>query len=280
MKVFLGGTVNGSKWRNPVKEKLTIDYFDPVVEDWTDAAYERELSERRYCNYVLYVLTPKMTGYYAVAEVTDDSYHRPDRTIYCYLPTDGGESFTPDQIKEFEYLGKTVVKNGGVWLTSLDEIVSFLNSAKRSKSLEQTTHYDAFISYGRQESQHFADSISNGLTNQGFNVFRDLNDIPLIVESEEFILKNILHSDNFIYIISPNTVRSEYCNKELGFAIKYNKRIIPIVHNKLGKDIQYLDDIIAKKQIIEIKDPLQHITEVIEEITKVLQTDSEYIIAL
>lgn len=39
MKVFLGGTVNGSKWRTIVKEQLNIDYFDPVVEDWTDAAY-------------------------------------------------------------------------------------------------------------------------------------------------------------------------------------------------------------------------------------------------
>ena len=51
MKVFLGGTVNGSKWRTVVKEKLAIDYFDPVVKDWNDAAYERELSERRFCNY-------------------------------------------------------------------------------------------------------------------------------------------------------------------------------------------------------------------------------------
>ncbi|NOQ71131.1 MAG: TIR domain-containing protein [Crocinitomix sp.] len=277
MKVFLGGTVNGSKWRSLVKEKLTINYFDPVVSNWTDAAYERELSERRYCDYVLYVLTPKMTGFYAVAEVTDDSYHRPDRTIYCYLPTDGGDKFTKEQIEEFEYLGKTVTSNGGIWLSSLEEVITFLNSAKTSKSLEQSTHYDAFISYGRQESQHFADSISNGLNNQGFSVFRDLNEIPLIVESEEFILKSILHSDNFIYIISPNTVRSEYCNKELGFAIKYNKRIIPVVHNRLGKDIQYLDDIVAKKQIIEIRKAHEHLDEVISEIKKVLETDREYL---
>lgn len=38
MKVFLGGTVNGSKWRDVMKEKLIIDYFDPVVDDWNDAA--------------------------------------------------------------------------------------------------------------------------------------------------------------------------------------------------------------------------------------------------
>ena len=44
-KVFLGGTVNGSKWRSRFKEELMIDYFDPVVDDWNEAAYERELSE-------------------------------------------------------------------------------------------------------------------------------------------------------------------------------------------------------------------------------------------
>jgi hypothetical protein len=277
MKVFLGGTVNGSKWRNKLKEELTIDYFDPVVDDWTDAAYERELSERRYCNYVLYVLTPKMTGFYAVAEVTDDSYHRPDRTIYCYLTEDGGEKFSKEQIAEFEFLGEKVIENGGVWLRGLNEVIRFLNSAITPESLKQNTHYDAFISYGRRESQHFADSISNGLNNEGFIVFRDLNDIPLIVESEEYVLMSILHSDNFIYVISPNSIRSEYCKKELEFAIKFNKRIIPVFHNQLGRDIQYLDDIIAKKQIIDIKEPHRHIHEVISEIIKVLEADKEYV---
>ena len=38
MRVFLGGTCGGSTWRNqiiPMLEKAGINYFDPVVSDWT-----------------------------------------------------------------------------------------------------------------------------------------------------------------------------------------------------------------------------------------------------
>ncbi len=32
MKVFLGGTVSDSKWRDYLIPKLEIEYFNPVVE--------------------------------------------------------------------------------------------------------------------------------------------------------------------------------------------------------------------------------------------------------
>ena len=36
MKVFLGGTVADSKWREYIMPKLEIEYFNPVVDDWTE----------------------------------------------------------------------------------------------------------------------------------------------------------------------------------------------------------------------------------------------------
>ena len=277
MKVFLGGTVNGSKWRSVVKEQLKVDYFDPVVKDWNDAAYERELSERRFCDYLLYVLTPKMTGYYAVAEVTDDSYHRPDRTIYCYLPNDEGDNFTEEQIVEFERLGRVVKENGGIWLKNLDEVIAFLNSSEKKKYEIGEESFDAFVSFGRRESNEIAHAITNRLGEKGLKLSIDLSEIPVIIENEEYIYSNILRSDNFIYIISPNSVRSEYCKKELEFAIKFNKRIIPVLHKKLGKDIVHLDDIVAKKNIIEIKNPEKEVVQISEEVLKVVEIDKDYV---
>ena len=67
MKVFLGGTVNHSTWRNYIIPRLNIAYFNPVVAEWTEEALERELYERRHCNFCLYVITPKMSGFYALA---------------------------------------------------------------------------------------------------------------------------------------------------------------------------------------------------------------------
>ena len=72
-KVFLGGTCNDSRWREELIEKLKIDYFNPVVENWDRRAQAIELHERNICDFCLYVITPKMTGVYSIAELIDDS---------------------------------------------------------------------------------------------------------------------------------------------------------------------------------------------------------------
>ena len=62
MKVFLGGTCNESTWRDDLIKKLEIDYFNPVVEDWTEECMAEEIRQRESCDYCLYVITPRMTG--------------------------------------------------------------------------------------------------------------------------------------------------------------------------------------------------------------------------
>ena len=41
-KVFLGGTCNESTWRVELIPLLKIDYFNPVVEDWTPECQAEE----------------------------------------------------------------------------------------------------------------------------------------------------------------------------------------------------------------------------------------------
>ena len=57
----------------------------------------------------------------------------------------------------------------------------------------------------------------------------DQNDIPLGVDFQEQINNGIEKSHNFIFIITPHSVNSPYCAKEIALAVKYNKRIIPIM---------------------------------------------------
>ena len=94
IKVFLGGTCNESKWREMLISRLKIDYFNPVVDDWTPECMEEELKQRKLCDYVLYVITPLMTGVYSIAEVIDDSNKQPEKTIFCYLPVDKEKFFS------------------------------------------------------------------------------------------------------------------------------------------------------------------------------------------
>ena len=134
-KVFLGGTCNESLWREELIKKLEIDYFNPVVDDWTEECYLEELRQREICDYCLYVITPLMTGVYSIAEVVDDSNKRPEKTIFCYLNSDKykgtvNKTFSKAQIKSLDKVGVMVEKNGGKYFTSLDQVADFLNGVE------------------------------------------------------------------------------------------------------------------------------------------------------
>lgn len=127
IKVFLGGTCNDSTWRDRLIPKLKIDYFNPVVDDWTPAHQEEEVKQRMECDYCLYVITPLMTGVYAIAEVVDDSNKRPEKTILCVLQSDDNKKFTKPQIKSLNQVEDMVKQNGATICRSLDEVAKVLN---------------------------------------------------------------------------------------------------------------------------------------------------------
>lgn len=127
MKVFLGGTCNESKWRDDLIEALKIDYFNPVVEDWTPDCQQEEILQRHHCDYCLYVITPKMTGVYSIAEVIDDSNKRPEKTLFCFADNDGEHNFTTAQIKSLVQVNEMVKNNGGRVFGNLLSVATFLN---------------------------------------------------------------------------------------------------------------------------------------------------------
>ena len=127
-KVFLGGTCNESTWRDELIELLSIDYFNPVVDDWTEECYQEELKQRKICDYVLYVITPKMSGVYSIAEVVQDSNKKSGKTIFCVLSTDNGTSFDKGQLKSLEAVSKMVASNGANVFSDLKSVAEFLNS--------------------------------------------------------------------------------------------------------------------------------------------------------
>ena len=127
--VFLGGTCNESTWRDELIPKLNgINAYNPVVPDWTPECQAEEIRQREICDYCLYVITPKMTGVYSVAEAVDDSNKRPVKTLFAVLEWDGHEAFTAGQLKSLGQVGKMVEANGGRWLKSLEAVAAFLNS--------------------------------------------------------------------------------------------------------------------------------------------------------
>jgi hypothetical protein len=111
-KVFLGGTCNESKWRELLIPMLKIDYFNPVVEDWTEECQAEEIRQRAKCDFSLYVITPKMAGVYAIAEAVQDSCRRPEKTLFCILPEDDGVEFNVGQLRSFMAVFDLIELNG------------------------------------------------------------------------------------------------------------------------------------------------------------------------
>lgn len=89
--------------------------------------------------------------------------------------------------------------------------------------------YDAFISYGRADSQAFVVQLYERLTKLGYRIWCDFNDIPLAVDFQNQIDDGITKSHNFLFVISPHSVNSVYCGKEIELAVQQQKRIIPIL---------------------------------------------------
>ncbi|MBD2113160.1 MULTISPECIES: CHASE2 domain-containing protein [Cyanophyceae] len=89
---------------------------------------------------------------------------------------------------------------------------------------------DAFISYGRPDSKDFAVALCQRLIDLGYRVWLDQTDIPFAVNYQTHIDRSIEKSHNLIFIISPHSVNSPYCTEEIEQALRYNKRIIPLMH--------------------------------------------------
>lgn len=116
MKVFLGGTCNESTWRNRMMIYLYdegIEYFNPVVPDWAETCMAQEIQEREACDFVLYTITPKMTGVYSIAEVVDDSNKRPGKTVLVLLRDNESLRFGKGQWRSLGAVAKMVTRNGG-----------------------------------------------------------------------------------------------------------------------------------------------------------------------
>lgn len=133
MKIFLGGTCNGSKWRETLIPLLNIEYFNPVVSNWTSECKTEEIKQRKECDLCLYVITPKMNGVYSIAEVIDDSNKRPTKTIFLPLESDGNHTFNFHQWESILSVSKMVETNGGKVFYTFEYLIDYIISMATKK---------------------------------------------------------------------------------------------------------------------------------------------------
>lgn len=134
MKVFLGGTGNESAWREdliPLLVQNNLDFFNPIVDGWDEAAQEEEIYEREHCEVCLYTITPKMSGVYSIAEVVEDAIKRPRKTILNVLSVDGNYKFSGGQLRSLIQVGKMVASHGAIFVSGIVETMEAILSMRK-----------------------------------------------------------------------------------------------------------------------------------------------------
>lgn len=158
MKVFLGGTCNGSTWRNEMKDKLRIEYIIP--EEIDDIQKEKEK-----CDFCLYVITPRF-DLDDIAEVINESNIRPKKTIFCYLEKDICDNsnsneknfelnkgwytdyiFSNKQIQSLDNIGQIVRENGGIFCDTLNDVILYINT---KSMLRQHAMHEIIYGHGNK----------------------------------------------------------------------------------------------------------------------------------
>lgn len=87
---------------------------------------------------------------------------------------------------------------------------------------------DAFISYSHSD-RDFALALRDGLQRRGKSVWLDERAIQPASDWEAALAHAISATDAFIFVISPASVASAECAKELAHALELNKRALPVV---------------------------------------------------
>jgi WD40 repeat protein len=93
-----------------------------------------------------------------------------------------------------------------------------------------------FISYSRKDLG-VAEKIINALAKDNLEPWIDWKSIPKGEEFEREIQQGIEEAEAFLFLVSPDSVQSDWCNKEITHAMVNGKRILPIIvrstHEKL-----------------------------------------------
>ncbi|MEO1520684.1 MAG: TIR domain-containing protein [Cyanobacteria bacterium J06633_2] len=92
---------------------------------------------------------------------------------------------------------------------------------------------EIFISYSRRNKE-FVQRLCQAFSNTGRNVWVDWEDIPPNADWRQEIYSGIEAASVLVFVISPPSIESYECGLEIDHAVKYNKRLIPILHQDVN----------------------------------------------
>jgi WD40 repeat protein len=134
---------------------------------------------------------------------------------------------------------------------------------------------DVFISYSRRDAE-FVHRLDAALSDCGKEVWVDWEDIPPTAEWLERVFEGIERSDNFLFVITPQSLTSEICARELAHAVALQKRLVPVlVRDPGGTPVPAP---LASREWMFFR-PSDDFAAAVETLVKALDTDLEWVSA-
>lgn len=94
---------------------------------------------------------------------------------------------------------------------------------------------DVFVSYSRRDVE-FVTRLADELKDRGKDVWIDVEGIRAAERFPEALKRAIEGSDAFVFVISPDSVASAFCEQEVQHAAELNKRIVPVALRPVPDD--------------------------------------------
>lgn len=98
----------------------------------------------------------------------------------------------------------------------------------------QGSQGNVFISYSRRDKA-FVQRLNDALDNAGVQAWVDWEGIELAADWMETITTSIQSTNAFIFVITPDSLKSKVCAQELELALSFNKKLIPILYREPQK---------------------------------------------
>lgn len=133
---------------------------------------------------------------------------------------------------------------------------------------------DLFISYSRRDKA-FVQRLHQALMAYQFDVWVDWEDIPLTADWWQEIKAGIEAADNFLFVISPDSVASKVCGQEIDHAAENQKRLVPIMFRD-GFNHDQVRPVIGKHNWLFFRET-DNFDASVQALVNALNTDLEYV---
>jgi TIR domain len=131
---------------------------------------------------------------------------------------------------------------------------------------------DVFISYSRRDSG-FVRRLARELEARGKQAWIDTEGIRDAEVFPAALRRAIESSDAFVFVISPDSVRSPFCQQEVERAVELNKRVVPLALREVS-DEEIPEEIRVRNWIPATDDG--DLDTSVERLVNALETDLEW----